>query len=185
MEPDTRVLHTLRQAIDFYASLPRGPDRPAFTVADLLRYNREIEWFADAVGHADILIVGPQLMSGFYSWVVKNTEERRTIFVATNMPMFARFKNPSSMKSLLNHLTIVGHELAHILLDHSWRAVAMAGTNEPLPTNTTDEWEAWLFGEFFRGFVVAEYAWAIRRETDIDPTPELFLHDVGTQFPGV
>ena len=182
ISPEVAILLSVTVSLDqFLLKDSTFSDTTAF-----LGSPRTIESYARAVANVvEIMPVGRSVIKGYQSWLYRVASPHHNgIWIAVedgdhdyvSKPRISDWwREPNVF--LLDYVTIIAHEVGHVARNHRGLEVATVPSLNPFPAmGISEEWEAWLFAEYFRAFILADHSAKSKQDRNVDSAPGLFLH---------
>ena len=179
LAPELQILFSVVEALDRFVLQQRGfSDMTAF-----LAYGTVSRFAAVVANITEIIPVGRGVIHGYQSWLYRLPSKKHGIWIAVesgehdyvSMPGFGDWQKTGPF--LLDYVTIIGHEIGHVARGHKGVEVSKVSALRPFPPmGIPEEWEAWLWAEYLRAFVLADYSAKTKRKRNVDLAPSLFLH---------
>ncbi len=180
---EVEILAHVWQTLTLYATHHKRD----FMVSDLLASPRVIEHLAKVMCNVEMPTpIGPSVIKG-HSWLYKVGDDIIGMYINVDTTSASGYVtipstlddwgNEANLCHVLDYLSIVAHEMGHLVLRHNFKKIEALRDGALYPAmDKTDEYEAWLFSEYLRGFILGEHAWQTKNSTGRDGAPHLFLH---------
>lgn len=175
--PEFLILAKVERGLDEYSTLKKGD----FNIQQLFNDCVLNDFCLKGYKVIEILPV-EGVIKNYHSWLYKANGGNYGICISTKTEdgkrivpdLVARKKEPSA--TLLNFISIIAHELGHIALEHRLSDLQELRPSELFPSMGPEhEWEAWIFSELIRAFILADYSVKTKKSLNKDGAPELFL----------
>jgi len=179
VSPETFILARVTEGLDKYYQRKKGK----FRITELLDVNVLRDYCQSIYTINEWMFVSPKCIKNYNSWLYKIKDGGSGVIIATEheknhariLPKLAEWAQGRCV-AVFRFLTLLAHEIGHVALEHKLTEVTKLRDAEKYPAmNPEHEWEAWLFAEYLRAFILADYSVETRQNEQRDGAPDLFL----------
>jgi len=168
ISPEVAILSEAVAALDDFDRHCRPLTGLVFDVRQLLDYNVLKQFLAREFKITEWWPIGAKRIRNYPSWLRKAPDGKTShVWIGTGDPQIDYLPPGApdwgkANRPILKLLALLFHEGGHMRLNHRSVDVSSLPPGALFPSMwPDDEWEAWLFAEFLRAFIVADYAaWA-------------------------
>ncbi len=177
--PETYIMAKVIEGLDKYHERTRGE----FRAANLLDAHILKDFCRRTYTINEWIPVSPRCIQNYNSWLYKLKDGGCGVLIATShkksgariLPNMAEWAQGPSTR-VMAFLTLLAHEIGHVAMEHLLAEITDLQPTEKYPSMKAEhEWEAWLFAEFMRAFIIADYSVETKQNEQRDCAPDLFL----------